>query len=281
MRLWEKAKRLGVWNPSDIDFSQDKRDWQNMNEDRKRTFLRLISFFVAGEESVTMDLLPLVMTMAGEGRIEEEVFLTSFLFEEAKHMDGFRRFLDEVIQDHSDLSRFHSPYYNKLFHEELPTAMNRLLTDTSVEAQVRALATYNIFVEGVMAENGYYTFYRLLTQNSLMPGMQQFVANLKRDESRHIAFAIYVLSRLMAEHGDRAWNALEQRMNELMPIAIGINTDSYQADGGTSPFGIDQADFDNNAILQYTKRMDRLARARGQSLEEINKQANTLDEALA
>lgn len=26
MRLFEKAKRLGVWNPSDIDFSQDRAD---------------------------------------------------------------------------------------------------------------------------------------------------------------------------------------------------------------------------------------------------------------
>ena len=281
MRLWEKAKRLGVWNPSDIDFSQDKIDWQNMNEERKTTFLRLCAFFVAGEESVTLDLLPLVMLVASEGRIEEEVYLTSFLWEEAKHMDGFRRFINEVIEDHSDLSRFHSFHYNKLFHEELPNTMNRLLTDTSVEAQVRALATYNIFVEGVMAENGYYTFYRLLTQNNLMPGMQQFVTYLKRDESRHIAFAIYVLSRLMAEHGDRAWHALEQRMNELMPIAIGINTDSYEADGGSSPFDIPQEDFDNNAITQFNKRMERLARARGQSLEEIYQQANTLDEALA
>ena len=27
MRLFEKAKRFGIWNPSDIDLSQDKRDW--------------------------------------------------------------------------------------------------------------------------------------------------------------------------------------------------------------------------------------------------------------
>lgn len=28
MRLYEKAKRLGTWNPGDIDFSQDKADWK-------------------------------------------------------------------------------------------------------------------------------------------------------------------------------------------------------------------------------------------------------------
>lgn len=34
--------------------------------------------FQAGEESVTLDLLPLIQVIAGEGRIEEEMFLTSF-----------------------------------------------------------------------------------------------------------------------------------------------------------------------------------------------------------
>ncbi len=282
MRLWQKSKRLGIWNPSDIDLSQDKKDWQNMNEDQKESVLQLCSLFVAGEESVTLDLLPLIMHVAREGRIEDEMYLTSFLWEEAKHVDGFRRFLNEVVgEECGDLSRFHGPSYSQIFYEELPTAMNRLLTDTSVEAQVRALATYNIFVEGVMAETGYYSFYRMLTQNALMPGMQQFVGYLKRDESRHIAFAIYYLSRLMAEHGDRAWHALEQRMNELMPLAIGTNNDSYDENGGISPFGMTQEESNNYSISQFTKRMDRLARARGQSLEEIYNQANTLDEALA
>ena len=29
MRLFQKAKKLGTWDPADLDFSQDKRDWQN------------------------------------------------------------------------------------------------------------------------------------------------------------------------------------------------------------------------------------------------------------
>ena len=28
MRLFEKAKRLGIWNPSDFDFTQDAEDWK-------------------------------------------------------------------------------------------------------------------------------------------------------------------------------------------------------------------------------------------------------------
>ena len=64
MRLYEKAKRLGIWNPSDIDFSQDPRDWQGLDDLRRDLILRLTASFVAGEEAVTLDILPLIMTVA-------------------------------------------------------------------------------------------------------------------------------------------------------------------------------------------------------------------------
>ena len=49
--------------------------------------LHLTSLFQAGEEAVTLDLLPLIRAIAQEGRIEEEMYLTTFLWEEAKHVD--------------------------------------------------------------------------------------------------------------------------------------------------------------------------------------------------
>jgi len=55
--------------------------------------LRLLAIFVAGEEAITLDLLPMIRVIAREGRVEEGIFLTSFLFEEANHADFFRRFL--------------------------------------------------------------------------------------------------------------------------------------------------------------------------------------------
>ena len=283
MRLWQKAKKLGIWNPSDIDFTQDKLDWQGLKAYEQDYLLRLCSQFLAGEESVTLDLLPLIMTVAEEGRIEEEIYLTSFLWEEAKHVEGFRRFLDEVAQEHGDLTRFGNVAYDKIFYEELPNAMNRLRTDTSIEAQIRASTTYNMIIEGVMAETGYYAFYKVLTRNNLMPGMQQFVAYLKRDESRHIAFAIYFLSRLVAEHGDIAWNALEARMHELLPLVIESNNldTLVYTNGNGIPFDLDGNEFNEYSTSQFQKRIERIQKARNQSLEEINTIANNLDDVLA
>ena len=92
LRLYEKAKRLGIWNPTMIDFTQDKADWVSFSPAEKDLIWLLLALFVAGEEAVTLDLLPLIQTIAQEGRLEEEMYLTTFLFEEAKHTDFFSRF---------------------------------------------------------------------------------------------------------------------------------------------------------------------------------------------
>ncbi len=279
MRLWHKAKKLGTWDPRDIDFSRDVTDWDAMSERQRDALARQGALFLAGEESVTLDLLPLIMVVAREGRIEEEIYLTSFLWEEAKHVEGFRRFFDEVARDHSDLSHYHVPSYRKIFYEELPAAMGRLLTDPSPVAQVRASATYNMIVEGVLAETGYYGYHRTLTENGIMPGMQQFVALLKRDESRHLAFAVYFLSRLMAEHGDIVWEAFESRMNELLPLALGFVNEVYdQYEENDRPFNLERDEVVQYSLTQFQKRMERIQRARGQTLDEVNHIANTLDD---
>ncbi|MBR9990504.1 MAG: R2-like ligand-binding oxidase, partial [Gemmatimonadetes bacterium] len=217
MRLWRKAKRFGIWNPDDIDFSRDREDWNRLNAVEQDLLLRLTGMFLAGEEGVTIDLLPLIMTIAREGRLEEEMFLTTFLWEEAKHVDFFHNgFLRNVAPDAGGLGRFHSPAYRRIFCHELPAAMGALLSDPGPAAQVRAAATYNMIVEGVLAETGYEAYFAALKQQDLMPGLRQGLTHLKRDESRHIAYGVFLLSRLIAE--DRSlWDTAEARMNELFP----------------------------------------------------------------
>jgi ribonucleoside-diphosphate reductase beta chain len=155
MRLYQKAKRLGTWDPAELDFTRDRAEWELMGPDEQGAILQMTSLFQAGEESVTLDLLPLIMVVAEEGRVEEELFLTTFLFEEGKHVEFFRRFLDEVCGADGDLHGFHTPSYRTIFYEELPAAMGALRDDRSPEAQIRAVATYNMIVEGVLAETGY------------------------------------------------------------------------------------------------------------------------------
>ena len=272
MRLYHKAKRLGVWDPRSIDFSQDIQDWQGFSDEERESIISLTALFQAGEEGVTLDLLPLILAVAREQRLEEEMFLTTFLWEEAKHTEFFRRFLDEVAHDNSDLSRFHTPSYRALFYEELPKAMNTLLVDTSAEAQVRASVTYNMIVEGVLAETGYYSYYNMLERNNVMPGLRQGIGLLKRDESRHIAYGVYLISRLVAQQPE-LWEVVEQEMNRLLMFALGVVNESFQdainLPPEEVPFGFQAQEYLDYATTQFTKRLSRIDRARTQTIEQI------------
>lgn len=263
MRLWHKAKRLGVWNPADIDFSQDIADWQQLNDTERDLLLRLTGMFVAGEESVTLDLLPLIMTIAREGRLEEEMFLTTFLWEEAKHVDFFANgFLKHIAPDAGDLSHYHTPAYRTLFYDELPQAMHALSSDSSPTAQARASVTYNMIVEGVLAETGYEAYFAALERNNLMPGVRQGILLLKRDESRHIAYGVYLLSRLIATD-PQIWPVVEHRMNQLMPVAMQIITEIFSA-YDEMPFGLTFEEFSNIAMTNFGRRIQRIEKARFQ-----------------
>jgi ribonucleoside-diphosphate reductase beta chain len=268
MRLYEKAKKLGIWNPSELDFSKDRADWENMSAPEQDLIWRLCGMFVSGEEAVTLDLLPLIAVIAAEGRIEEEMYLTTFLFEEAKHTDFFQRFLDEVAGSPPDLSRYHDDNYRFIFYDALPAALQNLRQDSSPSAQIRASVTYNMVVEGVLAETGYHAFFSMLERNNLMPGLRKGISLLKQDESRHIAYGIYLLSRLVAvEPG--LWDELQTAMNTLLPAAIGVIGDTFAA-YEIVPFGLVEEDFINFAMDQFSKRSERLEKARGASLAEIN-----------
>lgn len=268
MGLWEKAKVLGIWNPADIDFSQDAKDWQALSDREQELLMRLTTQFQAGEEAVTLDLLPLINVIAQEGRIEEELFLTTFLWEEAKHVDFFNRFLTEVTGHVGGLNDYMTPTYNVLFYDTLPNTLHALHDDPSPAAQIRASTLYNMVVEGMLAETGYHIYYSVLDRHNILPGQREGVTNIKRDESRHIAYGVFLISRLVAEDPS-LWEVFESYMNELMPQAVQLISEVFDLYGDEVPFGLKESDFTDFAMVQFQKRFARVEKARGRSLEEI------------
>src|SRR5699024_1347493 len=144
-KLCEKAKQ-NPWDPAGLDSTQDKKDFDNMNDDEKATSLPPVSYFSAGEEAVTIDSLSKEHWMARQGRFEDTMFLTTFMFDEAKHTEMFSRWQREMEIDDMDLSVFHNDNYKRIFYEQLPEKMERLSVDDSPEAIIKAATVYNMIV---------------------------------------------------------------------------------------------------------------------------------------
>jgi ribonucleoside-diphosphate reductase beta chain len=135
---------------------------------------------------------------------------------------------------------------------------------------VRAAVTYNMIVEGVLAETGYQVYHDVLVTRNILPGLRDGLGLVKRDESRHIAYGVYLLSRLVSVDPP-LWDLVEERMNELLPLALTFLAETFEGyENGVSPFGVTQETVTEWATANFARRFDRIQRARGKTLAELD-----------
>lgn len=258
------------WDPMDIDFSQDVEDWKTLTPLEQEAATMLCAQFIAGEEAVTQDLQPFMKAMASEGRLGDEMYLTQFTYEEAKHTQVFRLWLDALGLT-GDLHAYieDNPGYRAIFYEALPESLRVLETDPSPAAQVRASVTYNHVVEGTLALTGYFAWNKVCKARGILPGMQQLVKLIGDDERRHMAWGTFTCRRHVAAD-DANWQVVQDRMNELLPHAITQITYALEPFGDDAPFGIRIDELVTYAADRAGRRLGAIESARGVPVSQID-----------
>lgn len=262
------------WNPADIDLSQDARDFAAMTDEERRYTTMLAAQFLAGEESVTQDLQPFVAAMAAEGRFADEMYLTQFVYEEAKHALAFRLWFDAVgvLDDLHEFTEANEPY-TQIFTRELPESLYALESDPGPANQIRASVTYNHVVEGCLALTGYYGWGKVCNSRGILPGMAKIIKHIGDDERRHMAWGTFTCRRHVAAD-DAMWQVVIDRMGELMPLALATVEDGTREWGENPPFGIDPEELSAYAADKLTRRLGAIESARGADLKLIDRDAS-------
>lgn len=259
------------WNPADIDFTQDARDFAAMTDDERWWTCALATQFMAGEESVTQDLQPFVAAMAAEGRLADEMYLTQFVYEEAKHTEGFRRWFDAVgvtsdLHEHIECN----DAYMEIFTKQLPDSLHALGGDPSPRNQIRASVTYNHIVEGTLALTGYFAWSKVCTGRGILPGMQKLIKHIGDDERRHMAWGTFTCRRHVAAD-DALWEVVEERMQDLLVPAMGVVTGTFELYGDEEPpFDVDVNEMAEYAMDKVGRRLGAIESARGANLLDID-----------
>lgn len=273
MRLFRKGMAR-QWNPADIDFAQDVLDVAAMTDDERRSATMLAAQFLAGEESVTQDLQPFIAAMAAEGRFADEMYLTQFVYEEAKHTLAFRLWFDAigVTRDLHEFIEFNEPYM-QIFTRELPASLHALEHDPSPRTQVRASVTYNHVIEGCLALTGYYGWQKVCASRGILPGMQKVIKHIGDDERRHMAWGTFTCRRHVAAD-DALWQVVLDRMGELMGLATETIVVNNLAFDNKPPFGIDPDEMTAYAADKLTRRLGAIESARGADVFVIDRDAS-------
>src|SRR5688500_8948064 len=100
-RLFTRWQRQH-WSTEDFDFTEDARQWADPDAftEEERRFIRFgFSEFFIAEERVTVELLPFALAAPTN---EAQLFLTTQISDEAKHVVFWDRFYREVFGDEAD-----------------------------------------------------------------------------------------------------------------------------------------------------------------------------------
>ena len=198
--LYERWER-GNWSATEIDFTQDKIDWEErMTDAQRRTALWLFSLFFHGEDAVTDGLSPYIDAAPLE---EQKYFIATQQVDEARHSVFFNRFINEVVGlgDGSIAGGMNATagelsWGHKMIFQGLEEMCVALRADQSPHQFARAITLYHILIEASLAQPGQHVIEAFLEEQDLMPGFRAGIANVALDEQRHIAFGVKALADL-------------------------------------------------------------------------------------
>ena len=209
-QLYTTSKKL-AWDPAAIDLSRDAADWalirrDHVMEDYAKQLHQLCAFFHAGEESVTSTLAPLLGAAARlKLGVDIEMYLTSQIYEEAKHFEFFTRYFHEVLgEDTQAVIAELTAAPQAVLVDDLDAATDRVRAESDPvklrAAFVEAVTHYMGVVEAMLARTGYVGAGDALAARGWLPGLQEGFRLIRRDEGRHVSFGIHFLREMTTAH---------------------------------------------------------------------------------
>jgi ribonucleoside-diphosphate reductase beta chain len=198
-RHWED----GQWSPFAIDLETDRDHWAGMSGEDRGLVLWALSSLMVAEERITTKFGGLVLAHGSE---EEATFLATQQVDEARHMQFYARFQDEVIADPAAISEHVarareqlSPAFSKVFDEALVQAHERLLANPADPgAKVDFVTTYHLVIEGTLGLTAFRFITRYLEAQGLLPGFVEGYSLIHHDEHRHIGYGTWYLRETVA-----------------------------------------------------------------------------------
>ena len=203
-RRWEDAQ----WSPFEVDLSKDREQWPGIDPAIREIIYFALSSLMVAEERITTKFTGLI---AAHGSEEEATFLSTQQVDEARHMQFYARFRDEVIGEpqviaaHIERAREQvSDSFRKIFDEALVEAHEELVAKPGdLAAKVRFVTLYHLVLESTLGLTTFKFVTDYLNDEGLLPGFVEGYSKIHHDETRHIGYGMWFLRETVREHPEQ------------------------------------------------------------------------------
>ncbi len=255
-RHWEEEQ----WSPFEVDLAADVDQWKALGgEDRGLIFWVLSSLIVA-EERITTKFSGLVGAYGSE---EEATFLATQQVDEARHMQFYARFQDEVVADpaviasHVERAREQiSPAFRTIFDVALVEAHERLVANPGdAQAKVRFVTLYHQILEGTLGLTTFNFVTGFLEREQLLSGFVAGYSKVHHDEQRHIGYGTWYLREAVTADPALA-EAVRATLRDLLPMVAELLIPPDREGIDSNALGVGAEEIRNFAIGGLTRRLD-------------------------
>jgi ribonucleoside-diphosphate reductase beta chain len=218
---WERQQ----WRAEEINFTDDRSQWEKMSPPERQDRLYGLSAFFRGEACVTDTLGPYITAMPDE---EMRIFLTTQLVDEARHTVFFARFFKEVLgidkarlEDTLDeIRQYMNQHLQYILIDSLSEVAERIRQEPSnLSHLIEGVTLYHVVVEGTMALAGQRAILEFYRQNNLFPAFRGGFTAVARDESRHVVFGVKFLREMIQRDAAHA-NTVKAAIDKYAPVAL-------------------------------------------------------------
>jgi len=256
-RRWEDSQ----WSPFAIDLGRDREQWgQLVDADRELIYWVLAQLMVA-EERITTKFSGLVGAYGSE---EEATFLATQQVDEARHMQFYARFQDEVVAEpatvtaHVDRARREvTPAFRKIFDEALVQAHEQLVAaPRELAVKVRFVTIYHLILESTLGLTTFRFATEYLNREDLLPGFVEGYSHIHHDETRHIGYGVWFLRESAREHEEAA-EAIRRTLRDLLPsVAEALGGAGNGSGADIERLGVSTDEVREFALGGLTRRLD-------------------------
>ena len=259
---WEREP----WSSQDVDLAADARAWREMEAADRDAVLWALSSLIVAEERITTQFTGLVLAADDE---EETSYLASQQVDEARHLQFYARFQNEVVADPAAIAAHVARArevlgdpFRKVFDEALVDAHDRLRREPSNrEAKVDFVTIYHMIIEGTLGITASHFLLDFLSERGELPGFVDGYGRIAADEQRHIAYGTEFLQRAVRANPAVA-DVVRRRLFDLLPAVA--ESVSPPSEGAWDVLGVEDGALGEYGLKALTRRLKLI----GVSLEQ-------------